>query len=317
MKIVFLDRETIGPGVEVRRPDFPHAWEEHGRTKAEEAEARLQGAKVAITNKVPLRRPLLERLPGLKMISVAATGTDIVDSAACRDLGIVVSNVRGYATATVPEHTFMLILALRRSLVGYRESLAKGRWIEAAQFCYFDYPIADLRGSKLGIIGEGAIGSAVAEIARGFGMKVMYSAYKGRSDMGMLYTPFETVLETSDIITLHCPLLPETRNLIGAREFAMMRRKPLLINTSRGGLVDELALAEALRTGQIAGAGFDVATTEPPPRDHPLMQLIDLPNFILTPHVAWASVEARQEVADQTIANIENFVAGRPTNVVT
>ncbi len=315
-RIVFLDRETMGPGVTMRRPSFLHEWIEYDQTALHEVVERLDGAAIAVVNKVPLRREVIAQLPDLRFVAVTATGTDIVDLQACAERGIVVSNVRAYATTTVPEHTFMLILALRRSLLGYHEAVRAGRWQESGQFCFFDHPIRDLRGSRLGIIGEGALGSAVADIARGFGMKVLVSAHKGRSDMGPAFTPFETVLETSDVITLHCPLLPSTRNLIGAEEFARMRRRPLLINTSRGGLVDETALAEALRKGQISGAGFDVATQEPPPADHPLMQLVGLPNFILTPHVAWASLEARQVVADQTIANMESFHAGAPTNAV-
>ncbi|CDZ30935.1 PilZ domain-containing protein [Neorhizobium galegae] len=185
-----------------------------------------------------------------------------------------------------------MILALRRSVLAYRNSVQAGRWLEANQFCYFDLPINDLAGSTLGIIGDGALGRSVADLGRAFGMKVLFSDYKGTKGMGPLYTPFKKILENSDIITLHSPLMPSTRNTISTAEFAQMARRPLLINTARGGLVDEAALEHALRSGQISGAGFDVATAEPPADDHPLMGLLDLPNFILTPHVAWASPEA-------------------------
>ncbi len=209
-----------------------------------------------------------------------------------------------------------MILALRRSILAYHRSVGAGRWQQAGQFCYFDYPIHDLAGATLGIIGDGVLGRAVADIARAFGMKVLFSDYKGTTGMGPLYTPFAEVLRTSDIITLHSPLLPSTRNMIAAPEFAAMHRKPLLINTARGGLVDEAALADALEGGLISGAAFDVVTQEPPPPDHPFLRLVNRPDFILTPHVAWASQEAIQGLADQLIDNIEAFVAGSPRNIV-
>lgn len=315
-RIVVLDSDTLGPGITLRRPAAPHDWEVYPATAPDQVEERLRGATVAVVNKVRLDEALLGRLPDLRLVAIAATGTDNVDLEACRRLGITVTHIRGYAVHTVPEHTFALILALRRNIVAYRRDVADGVWQRSGQFCLFTHPIHDLHGSRLGIIGEGAIGGAVADLGKAFGMTVMFAAHKGRTGMGPLYTPFEEVLETSDVITLHCPLLPETRNLIGLDEFRRMARRPLLINTSRGGLVDERALATALREGLIAGAGFDVATEEPPAADNPLMSLLDLPNFILTPHVAWASQEARQLVADQLIDNIDAFIAGAPQNVV-
>jgi glycerate dehydrogenase len=282
----------------------------------EEVAGRIADADIVITNKVPLRREALSRAPGLKLIAVAATGYDIIDVDVCAAFGVTVSNIRNYAINTVPEHTFALILALRRSIAAYRQSIAAGDWQRSGQFCYFDYPINDLSGSTLGIIGDGVLGRAVADLGRAFGMRVLFSSYKGVSGMGPLYTPFEDVLRQSDVITLHAPLMPSTQNLIGAPEFAQMERRPLLINTARGGLVDEGALYEALVNRQIAGAGFDVVTTEPPPADHPFMRLLDLPNFILTPHVAWASREAIQALADQLIENIELFQRGTPRHVV-
>ena len=316
-RIVFLDRETLPEAVTVRKPGFAHDWQEHPRTAPNEVVARAKGAEIVITNKVPLRADTLAQLPELKLIAVAATGTDVIDLAACKERGITVSNIRGYATATVPEHTFALILSLMRSVAPFHRSVAAGRWAEAAQFCYFDYPIFNLEGKVLGVIGDGALGKSVAKLGEAFGMTVRFSAYKGASGMGPLYTPFETIIAESDIITLHCPLMPSTRNLIGAPEFAAMKKRPLIINTARGGLVDEAALAEALKAGQIAGAGFDVVTTEPVPADHPFMALMDRPDFILTPHIAWAGREAIQALSDQLIENIEAFVAGNPRNVVT
>ena len=315
-RVVFLDRDTISPETVLRTLSFPHELEVFDRTTAEQVPGRIADADIVITNKAPVREASLDGAKRLKLIAVAATGTDVIDVKAANARGITVSNIRNYAVNTVPEHTFALIFALRRSIVPYRESVARGRWREAAQFCYFDYPIRDLAGSTLGIIGDGVLGKSVAKLAEAFDMKVLFSDYKGTTGMGPLYTPFWDVLRLSDIITLHLPLMPSTRNLIGAAEFAAMEKKPLLINTARGGLVDEAALVTALKSGQISGAGFDVVTTEPPPDDHPLVQLLEMPNFILTPHVAWASQEAIQGLADQLIDNVEAFWAGSPRNVV-
>jgi glycerate dehydrogenase len=315
-RIVFLDRDTLSPETRLRSPGFPHELEVFERTRPDQVAGRIVDADIVITNKVPVRGEALEGAKSLRLVAVAATGYDVVDVKACAERDIAVANIRNYAVNTVPEHTFALILALRRSIIRYRESVVRGRWQQAAQFCYFDYPIHDLAGATLGIVGDGALGQSVAEIAKAFGMTVLFSDYKGTTGMGPLYTPFDEVMRTSDIITLHAPLLPSTRGMIGAREFALMEKKPLLINTARGGLVDEAALAEALERGRIRGAGFDVVTTEPPPADHVMMRLLEHPNFILTPHVAWASQEAIQGLADQLIDNIEAFWTGEPRNLV-
>lgn len=317
MKIVILDRATLGPTVTLRAPAFSHQLVSYDATNAEQVPARIADADVVITNKVRLQAHAINGARQLKLVAVAATGTDNVDLAACAERHILVSNIRNYAANTVPEHTFALIFALRRSIAAYATSVSAGRWQEAGQFCYFDFPIRDLAGSTLGIIGDGVLGRAVADIGSALGMKVLFSAFKGSSGMGSLYTPFDDVLAQSDIITLHCPLNEATRNMIGAPEFARMLRKPLIINTARGGLVDEDALGDALRSGAIGGAGFDVCTVEPPDTAHPLMALTSLPNFLLTPHVAWASEEAMQGLADQLIDNIEAFAASNPRNVVT
>jgi glycerate dehydrogenase len=315
-RIVFLDRATLPEGIVVRAPDFAHDWVVHERTVPADVAARIVDADIVVTNKAPVRGTALDSASHVKLIAVAATGYDIVDLAACARRGIVVSNIRNYAVNTVPEHTFALILALRRSIGAYRASVADGAWQRSGQFCYFDYPIRDLAGSTLGVIGDGALGQAVGALGRAFGMRVLFSSYKGVEGMGPLYTPFDEVLRTSDVITLHCPLLPSTRNMIATPEFAQMTRRPLVVNTARGGLVDERALADALESGAIAGAAFDVVTTEPPPADHPFMRLVSRPNFILTPHVAWASHEAIQGLADQLVDNIEAFHRGAPRNVV-
>jgi len=316
LNLVFLDRDTLSPETVLRRPAFDHHWSEYDRTAPDQVAERIAEADIVITNKAPLRRETLDKAPKLKMIGVAATGTDIIDLDVCHERGVVVSNIRGYAVHTVPEHTFALILALRRSLMGYRDAVARGRWQEAGQFCFFDHPIRDLHGSRLGIIGSGAIGQAVAAIARAFGMSPVFAARKDGTDAGPQHTQWDEVMETSDVITLHCPLTPATRDMIGMTEFRTMKRRPLLINTARGGLINETDLITALTEGLIAGAAIDVLPTEPPAADHSFLELAGRPDFILTPHVAWASREAIQTVADQLMDNIEAFVAGSPRNVV-
>ena len=311
--IVFLERGSLE--ATVRRPDFPHTWREHGKVTQDDVAARLADATIAIVNKTPLRAETIARLPRLRLIAVAATGTDNIDIAACRSRGIVVSNIRNYAVHTVPEHTFALILALRRNLLAYRDDVARGRWQAAEQFCFLDHPIRDLHGSTIGIYGEGAIGQGVAEIARGFGMRVLFADHAPPKAPDVEFTRADELLASADIVTLHLPLTRETRNLIGARELARMKPSALLINTARGGLVDELALAKALREGTVAGAGVDVLSAEPPRAGNPLLEL-RLPNLIVTPHVAWSSREAMQGLADQLIHNVEAFVRGAPRNVV-
>ncbi|WP_448118780.1 D-2-hydroxyacid dehydrogenase [Pseudomonas serbica] len=316
MRIVVLDRDTLSPQTVLRSPSFPHEIQSYGRTTYAEIAGRIAEAEIVVLNKVKLTREIVEGAKNLRLVAVAATGTDNVDIEACRERGIAVSNIRNYAVNTVPEHTFALIFALRRSVCAYHEAVKAERWQEAKQFCFFDYPIKDLAGSTIGIIGDGVLGQAVANMARGLGMRVIFAGYKGHSGLGALYVPFEQTLAEADILTLHCPLLPETRNMIGQREFALMRRKPLLINTARGGLVDEEAVGPALEAGLISGAGFDVVTTEPPEPNHPFMKLMNRSDFILTPHVAWASDEAVQGLADQLVDNIEAFVRGESRNVV-
>jgi glycerate dehydrogenase len=306
---VFLDRSTLEANV--RAPDFPHSYKEYDVTAPDQVVERLRDATIAIINKVPLREATLAQLPNLKLIAVAATGTDVVDKSYTKAHGIVVSNIRNYAFNTVPEHVFALAFALRRNIVAYVEDVRAGRWQESDQFCFFDHPIRDMRGSTLGIIGYGALGKAVGKIAEAFGMKVL--PYDVFPQPGLV--DLDRLIRESDIITLHTPLTPETKNMIGARELDLMKKDALLINTGRGGLVDEAALAAALTAGKIGGAGFDVLTVEPPKQGNILLDL-RLPNLIITPHVAWASREAMQILADQLIDNVEAFAAGKPQNVV-
>ncbi len=313
-RIVFLDRATLK--AQVRRPAFEHTWAEYPVTAVSELPQRLAAATIAITNKVPLREDTLRRLPELRMIAVAATGYDVIDVGYCKAHGIAVANIRNYAVHTVPEHVFAMITALRRNLLAYRRDVEHGRWQQVDQFCFFDHPIRDLHGSTLGIIGEGVLGQGTAHIARAFGMQVLFADHAPPKAPGVMFTPLERVLAESDVISLHVPLTAETRHMIGAAELRRMKRTAILINTARGGLVDEQALAQALSEGVIAGAGFDVLSQEPPREGNPLLEL-RMPNFILTPHVAWASDGAMQFLADQLIENIEAYVGGRPQNLVT
>jgi glycerate dehydrogenase len=307
--VAFLDRSTLQ--AHLRTANFPHTYKEYPETAPGEIMQRLQGVTIAIINKVPMRAETLSQLGDLKLIAVAATGTDVIDKAYCKAHGIAVSNIRNYAFNTVPEHVFALAFALRRNLLAYRDDVRAGRWQESKQFCFFDHPIRDMRGSTLGIVGYGAIGKSLAKIAEAFGMKVL--AYDVAPQPGL--ADLHSVLSESDIISLHVPLSPETANMIGAKELAMMKRTAILINTGRGGLVDEHALADALTNGIIGGAGFDVLTAEPPKQGNILLDL-RLPNLIVTPHVAWASQEAMQILADQLIDNVEAFVVGSPKNLV-
>ena len=314
LRVVFLDRASLK--AKVRKPARASDYVEHEKTGPDEVVARLAGATVAIVNKVPLRADTLAQLPDLKMIAVAATGYDVIDVPYCRAHGIAVANIRNYAVHTVPEHAFAMILALRRNLLAYRQDVEAGVWQKSDQFCFFTHDIGDLHGSTLGIIGEGAIGQSTAAIGRAFGMRVLFADHAPPKMDGVVFTPFDQVLAESDVISLHCPLTPGTRNLIDLAALRRMKRNALLINTARGGLVDEAALIQALDEGLIAGAGFDVLTVEPPRNGHPLLD-VRRTNFILTPHVAWASDGAMQFLADQLIDNIDQWDAGTPQHLVT
>jgi glycerate dehydrogenase len=309
-KIVFLDRETLD--ATLREPNFPHEYTEYAVTAVDEVVEKLKGATIAITNKVPLREETLKRLPDLKLIAVAATGTDVIDKAYAQARGITVSNIRNYAYNTLPEHVLALIFALRRNIVNYHNSVLAGRWGEARQFCYFDYPIYDIAGSTLGIIGYGALGKSIETRAKALGMNVLVNDVIPGPDI----VDVPTILREADVVTLNLPLTPQTKNMIGAAELASMKKTAVIINTARGGIIDEAALVDALRNGVIAGAGMDVLTVEPPKQGNILIDPT-IPNLIVTPHVAWASKEAMQVLADQLIDNIDAFVAGAPRNVVT
>ena len=308
--IVFLDRETLD--ATVRRPSFETGYKEYDETTPDQIVERLKDATICITNKVPMRAETLSQLPNLKLIAVAATGTDIIDKAAAKEHGVAVVNIRNYAFNTVPEHVIALMFALKRQIVAYHRGRAAGPLErQPRQFCFFDHPIRDIAGATMGIVGYGAIGKSIGKRCEALGMKVI--AYDVFPQDGLVDLP--TLLKESDVITLHAPLTPDTRNMIGADELKAMKKSAILINTARGGLVDEAALAEALKAGEIAGAGFDVLTEEPPKNGNVLLDP-SIPNLIVTPHVAWASQEAMQILSDQLVDNIEAFVGGKPQNVV-
>jgi glycerate dehydrogenase len=314
--IVFVDRATIQTQINLPALKCDHQWYEYSHTSGDELYDRVKDAQVIITNKVVLNRDILVRLPMLKLIAVSATGVNNVDLEYCRQNHIAVTNVQGYATQSVPEHVIGMIYALRRNLFGYHRDIANGEWQRNKQFCFFTHSIGDIAGSTLGIIGSGALGQATATLARAIGMKVIFAERKGQIDCRDGYTPFEAVLARSDVLSLHCPLNAETQNLIAAAELKQMKHSAILINTGRGGLVDENALVEALKHGDIAAAGVDVFTQEPADETNPLLANINLPNLLLTPHVAWGSDSAIQQLANILIDNIDVYLGGGEKNRV-
>ncbi len=315
-KIVFLDRSTIPAHIKLAKPGFDCQWQEYSATEPEQILERLRNATIVITNKVVLDAKVLSQLPQLKMVAIAATGTNNVDLDYCHQHNIPVANIHGYATKSVPEHVLAVMFALKRNLIGYHRDIQDGVWQQQKQFCFFTHPISDIAGSTMGIIGKGGLGSAVAVLAKALGMKVLFAEHKGQTQCREGYTPFDEVLKQADVLTLHCPLNEQTTDLISTNEFSQMKSTSILINTGRGRLVNEAALVTALKTGEIAGAGVDVFTQEPADESNPLIANADLPNLLLTPHVAWGSDSAIQALANQLIENIEAFVAGEPRNLV-
>lgn len=309
--VVFLDRDSLPVPVPVL--PFPARYLEYPATSVDEIVERCASARIVISNKVPFDRDTLRRLPALKLLAIAATGYNHVDLDACREQGVAVCNIRHYGDSTVAEHAFALMLALMKNLPAYQRDVAAGVWQQSRQFCHFGAPIRDLRGATLGIVGAGGIGQTLAGMARAFGMRVLFAERKGRPGARPGYVGFETLLAESDVVSLHCPLTEDTRLLIAQPELMAMKPGAVLINTARGGLVDEAALVAALKYGQLGGAGFDVLSSEPPSADNPLLKA-RLPNLIVTPHVGWASREAMTRLAEQLVANIAAFVAGEARN---
>jgi glycerate dehydrogenase len=314
MNIVFLDESTITLGdIDFACLKRLGAYRSHPVSEESEIIARAQGAEAIITNKVWITDASMAALPALRLVTVIATGYNNVDIAAARKRGIRVCNVAGYAVNTVPQHTFALILNLATKAYRYHADIQAGQWASASAFTLLTYPTFELAGRTIGIVGYGVIGRGVARIAEAFGMTVLAHDAAGISDGRYPNTPLDELLRQSDVVTLHCPLTEQTRHMIDAPALARMKPTAMLINTARGGIVDEAALADALNAGRLAGAGFDVLTVEPP---HAGNVLLDARNIILTPHSAWSTVEARQKLVDETALNISAFAAGNPRNVV-
>lgn len=312
-KIAVLDRATL-----VSEPfafNFPAEVMEYPSTRPEETAARIAGADVVVTNKVVITAEHIATNPQLKLIALAATGVDNVDTAAAKAAGVTVCNIRAYGNESVAEHAFMLMITLMRNLPAYQRDVAAGVWEKSPFFCHFGAPMRDLYGKTLAIFGRGNIGKTLAGYARAFGMNVVFGEHKHAENVREGYVSFDEAIQTADAVSLHCPLTPQTANMIGETELQRMKPGAVLINCGRGGLVDEQALVAALKYGRIGGAGFDVLTEEPPRNGNPLLKA-RLPNLIVTPHMAWGSEEARHRLFAILLENINRFAAGQPQNVV-
>jgi glycerate dehydrogenase len=316
MKIVVVDGYTLNPG------DL--SWEElralgeceiYERSTDEELLSRSEAAEILLTNKMEVRGRHMERLPKLRYIGVTATGYNIVEVVAARERGIVVTNVPAYGTASVAQMTFALLLELCHRTGHHAQTVSGGRWAKSPDFCYWDYPLVELDGLTMGIIGLGRIGHAVARLAQAFGMKVVATGRSKPKDLSanVAWLDLETLLRRSDVVSLHCPLTAETKQMINAQRLKLMKPTAFLLNTSRGPLIDEAALAAALQAGEIAGAGLDVLSVEPPAADNPLYEA---PNCFITPHISWATRAARSRLMRVAVENVRAFIGGKPQNVV-
>ncbi len=316
MKIVLLDAYTANPGDVTWAPlEAIAPCEIYPRTPLAETVSRCADAEIVITNKAIVNREIIEALPKLKYIGVAATGYNIVDVAAAKERGIIVTNVPGYSSPAVAQLVFSLMLELTNNVGHHAQTVRDGRWVACPDFCYWDHPIIELSGRTLGIVGYGDIGSSVARIAVAFGMKVLASKreWKTPPPEGVTPASIDEVFQNSDVISLHCPLTDATKHLVGERTLSLMKPTAFIINTGRGPLVDEAALAQALNAGRIAGAGLDVLSVEPPKAGNPLLSA---KNCVITPHIGWASREARVRLIDVLASNLRAFLEGKPVNVV-
>ena len=313
LQIVVLDRDTL-----VNRPfefDFPHTLSSYGTTEAHETLARIRGADIVITNKVVISAQAFAENPQLKLVAVTATGVNNVDVEAAKQNGTAVCNIRAYGNESVAEHAFMMMITLMRNLPAYQRDVAAGLWENSPFFCHLGAPMRDLNGKTLAIFGRGNIGKTLATYAQAFKMNVVFAEHKNAQSVRDGYVSFDEAIRSADVVSLNCPLTPQTANMIGETELQQMKPGAILINCGRGGLVDEAALVAALKYGQIGGAGFDVLTQEPPRNGNPLLKA-RLPNLIVTPHIAWASQEAANRLFDILLDNINRFVAGNPQNLV-
>ena len=313
--IVILDAFTSNPG------DL--SWEElaelgnltiYDRTSPEEVVTRCKNADIVITNKTVITADTIRQIDRTRMISVLATGYNVVDVKAARQSGIIVSNVPAYSTMSVAQNVFALILDITNSVSRYSEGVHNGRWSSSPDFAYFDTTLIELSGKRMGIVGFGAIGSKVANIAKAFGMEVCAFSSKSRKELGEIQkVDLDTLFRTSDIISLHCPLTEDTYHIVNKSRLALMKSSAILINTGRGPLVDEEALADALKNHHILAAGVDVLSEEPPKPNNPLL---GVENCIITPHISWATYQARERLIQITVENVRAFIEGRPQNVV-
>lgn len=317
MNAIFLDFASLDQD-DLQLEDLNAVFQQqltlYPTTSPAELLPRVQSAEVIISNKVLLDAATLQQCPQLKLILISATGTNNVDLEQARRQGVVVCNCQGYGTAAVAQHTLMLMLNLATSFVPYHQAVQQGQWQRSRQFCLLDYPIVELAGKTLGIVGYGELGQAVAKLAEAFGMQVKIAAFANRPQSASR-VPFAELLPQVDFLSLHCPLTEDTRDLIGPAEFAAMKHSAFLVNCARGGIVNEAALAEALQSGQIAGAAMDVLSVEPPKQGNILLDPA-IPNLILTPHSAWGSVDARQRIVQQMVENVIAFQQGQPIRQV-
>ena len=316
MKIVVLDGYTLNPGdLNWQALTDIDTCQIYERTPASETVARATGAEIVLTNKVILDRETIAQLHDLRYIGVLATGINVVDVAAAKERGIVVTNVPAYSTASVVQLTFALLLELTHQVGHHAGSVRGGGWVKSKDFAYWDFPLIELAGLKLGLVGFGAIAQGVARVAQAFGMSVMATRRGDRPPEvpGVEMVDMETLFRQSDVLSVHCPLTPETKDLVNAARLALMKPTAYVLNTSRGPVINEADLADALNAGTIAGAGLDVLSTEPPKADNPLLSA---KNCLITPHIAWASRAARTRLLGVVVANIRAFLDGKPQNVV-
>ena len=317
---VFLDVDSMGAGLDFSPlKEWAENWHYYPQTSPDEMLQRVSDAELVITNKVVLDRSVLSKCKQLKLVCVIATGTNNVDLQAAEELGVAVTNITGYGTPSVVQHVFALLLSLTTRLNEHQSSSRNGEWAASPNFCVLDYPFNELSGKTMGIIGFGELGRGVAKVAEAFGMKVIVAQHAGGPEasgpVASGRVSLQELLSTADIISLHVPLAENTRNLIGEDEFKLMKSSAILINTARGGIVDETALVNALNTGELGGAGFDVLSAEPPRNGNPLLDY-DKPNLIVTPHIAWGAVESRQRLVNLVAENISAFQKGLKKNRV-
>jgi glycerate dehydrogenase len=317
MKIVILDGYTLNPG-DLSWEGFKKQGDliVHDRTAPADVVSRCEGAEIVFTNKTPVNAEAIKSLPALKFIGVLATGYNIVDIEAAKKQGVLVTNVPGYGTSSVVQMTFALLLELCLHVQRHSDSVMEGKWSRSADFCFWDFPLVELAGKTMGIIGMGHIGGKVADVATAFGMKLIGNS-RTRTDQSsrnnFSWAEIPELLERSDVVSIHCPLFPETRGLINKENLSRMKKTAFLLNTSRGPIIVDEDLASALNNDVIAGAGIDVLSTEPPPAGNPLFSA---KNCIITPHISWATKEARARLMDIAAGNLSSFKAGLPVNVV-